>query len=230
MTTETTWIRAGHEDVLALVPGLWFPVAEQPGGNIVAFAKTGENRDCIIADHNAALASPAGVDLALVRSTLESKIKDDRYHPQYILGMAFAHQLLESVPAAEANWRDWKKLLAAERANVAEAVRQRDETNTQLSESLWRENALRERLAEALAVRDDNEAVAVERLARLALVEADAEALARQLVRSVNALYGVGVMSTRETESEAALAAHEALKLPTPTNSALPSPPPLPGA
>ena|SRR3990167_4047716 len=44
--------------------------------------------------------SPAGVDLALVRSTLESKIKDDRYHPQYILGMAFAHQLLESVAAA----------------------------------------------------------------------------------------------------------------------------------
>src|SRR3990167_11489125 len=103
MTTETTWIRAGHEDVLALVPGLWFPVAEQPGGNIVAFAKTGENRDCIIAGHNAALASPAGVDLALVRSTLESKIKDDRYHPQYKLGMAFAHQLLESVPAAGAD-------------------------------------------------------------------------------------------------------------------------------
>ena len=39
-------------------------------------------------------------DLALVRSTLESKIKDDRYHPQYILGMAFAQQLLESVIAA----------------------------------------------------------------------------------------------------------------------------------
>ena len=38
-------------------------------------------------------------DLALVRSTLESKIKDDRYHPQYILWMAFAHQLLESVIA-----------------------------------------------------------------------------------------------------------------------------------
>ena len=53
----------------------------------------------VAADHNAALASPAGVDLALVRSTLESKIKDDRYHPQFILGMAFAHQLLESVAA-----------------------------------------------------------------------------------------------------------------------------------
>src|SRR3990167_7303774 len=113
-----------------------------------------------------------GVDLALVRSTLESKIKDHRYHPQYILGMAFAHQLLESVIAdgtdaleakaalladtlddvlqwrtiADATqaaldeavkalaaqrqeletWRDWQKLLAAERANTAEAVRQRD--------------------------------------------------------------------------------------------------------
>ena len=226
MTTETTWIRAGHEDVLALVPGLWFPVAEQPGGNIVAFVKTGENRDCIIADHNAALVSPAGVDLALVRSTLESKIKDDRYHPQYILGMAFAHQLLESVPAAEANWRDWKKLLAAERANVAEAVRQRDETNTQLSESLWRENALRDHLADALAVRDDNEAVAVERLARLALVEADAEALADALDDMLSYTLSnrggkyefVTCRSDADTHAleldagRAALAAHEALK------------------
>src|SRR3990167_6772355 len=148
----------------------------------------------VIRDHNAALASPAGADLALVRSTLESKIKDDSYHPQYILGMAFAHQLLESVTAAgtdaleakaalladtlddvlqwrtiadatqaaldeavkalaalrqehetwrteaaEVNWQDWKALLAAERANTAEAIRQRDETNTPLSESLWRQ-------------------------------------------------------------------------------------------
>src|SRR3990167_5631274 len=189
MTTETTWIRAGHEDVLALVPGLWFPVAEQPGGNIVAFVKTGENRDCIIADHNAALVSPAGVDLALVRSTLESKIKDDRYHPQYILGMAFAHQLLESVTAAGTDaleakaalladtlddvlqwrtiadatqaaldeavkalaalrqehetWRDWQREVEAARTNATEAVRQRDETSTRLSESLWRGEALR---------------------------------------------------------------------------------------
>ena len=149
-------------------------------------------------------------DLALVRSTLESKIKDDRYHPQYILGMAFALELLEGVEhteAAEANWRDWKALLAAERANTAEAIRQRDETNTRLSESLWRENALRERLADALAVRDDNEAVAVERLARLVLVEADAEALADVLDGARNS-NTEGWWRARD----AALAAHEALK------------------
>src|SRR3990167_4322416 len=78
-------------------------------------------------------------------------------------------------------WRDWQKLIEAERANTAEAIRQRDETNTRLSESLWRENALRDHLADALAVRDDNEAVAVERLARLVLVEADAKALADRI-------------------------------------------------
>ena len=86
-----------------------------------------------------------------------------------------------SGPDHQGTWRDWQKLVETERANTAEAVRQRDETNTRLSESLWRENALGERLAEALAVRDDNEAVAVERLDRLALVEADAKALAKAL-------------------------------------------------
>jgi len=230
-----------------------------------------------------------GVDLALVRSTLESKIKDHRYHPQYILGMAFAHQLLESVTAAgtdaleakaalladtlddvlqwrtiadatqaaldeavkalaalrqeletwrteaaEANWQDWKALLAAERANTAEAIRQRDaKQEAYLQEIKYADGLERERdearaeLATAIAVRDDNEAVAVERLARLALVEADAEALADALKFYGDSPYKHYHPADAPCLLCAALAAHEALKTPTPTNSALPSPPPL---
>src|SRR3990167_10307241 len=95
-SSETAW-RKGSPTRIEIDGFGWIQVEVWPE------AKAKEIRDRIIADHNAALASPAGADLALVRSTLESKIKDDRYHPQYILGMAFAHQLLESVPAARAD-------------------------------------------------------------------------------------------------------------------------------
>src|SRR3990167_8124600 len=228
----------------------------------------------VIRDHNAALASPAGADLALVRSTLESKIKDDRYHPQYILGMAFAHQLLESVTAAgtdaleakaalladtlddvlqwrtiadatqaaldeavkalaelcqeletrrteaaEVNWQDWKDLLAAERANTAEAVKQRDaKQEAYLQEIKYADGLERERdearaeLATAIAVRDDNEAVAVERLARLALVEAEGEALADALKFYGDSPYKHYHPADAPCLLCAALATHEALK------------------
>ena len=86
MTTETTWYWDGGQVCT-------------PDGVVVDFEDETVGRQ-VVANHNAALVSPAGVDLALVRSILESKIKDDRYHPQYILGMAFALELLESVAAA----------------------------------------------------------------------------------------------------------------------------------
>ena len=102
-------------------------------------------------------------------------------------------------------WRDWQKLVDAERANTAEAVKQRDEAQAEL--------------ATAIAVRDDNEAVAVERLARLALVEADADALAN-LVECGFAIPCVRLKEIREAVGLThdycagcvALAAHEALK------------------
>src|SRR3990167_2276087 len=101
----------------------------------------------------------------------------------------------------EANWRDWEALLTAERANTTAVVRQRDE-------------ALAE-LAIAIAVRDDNEAVAVERLERLALFEADADALALALLHLRTVLLydhkSILVIQRAEQIADTALAAHEAL-------------------
>ena|SRR3990167_7448592 len=116
-------------------------------------------------------------------------------------------------------WRDWQKLVETERANTAEAVKQRDEAQAEL--------------ATAIAVRDDNEAVAVERLARLVLVEADAKALADRIRMMCGGchkgmplanLYFDGDRWHEDGEqrqrcmlsigTRAALAAHEALKLP----------------
>ena len=106
MTTEATWYWEVNRYNQPTVYEQGRKKGIYESGDVdgeVCRANRNMDAEAIVRDHNAALVSPAGVDFALVRSTLESKIKDDRYHPQYILGMAFAHQLLESVPAAGAD-------------------------------------------------------------------------------------------------------------------------------
>lgn len=51
------WFLGGDEVVLNVVDGLWFPIVSGRG-EVVAFCHTSEQRDAIIADHNAAALVP----------------------------------------------------------------------------------------------------------------------------------------------------------------------------
>ena len=129
-------------------------------------------------------------------------------------------------------WRDWEKLLAAERANTAEAVRQRDEANQHLLNLLaiiHRDGGhytTKHGVEESVKEAHQAWAELITRTERLALVAADAEALADALDDMLSYTLSnrggkyefVTCRSDADTHAleldagRAALAAHEALK------------------